>query len=286
GSEALPSIRWKAAFVNHIRVSAVNQPSGFKQNVKRTRRTLQRTRHKNGNVAGTIRFIRCLDSSNGPEELWLTMPHIWSQNRWKRFPKKCIKWKRTGWISIRRIVIVCKPESCGFDSPLSCKHQQRSKIWSEPEIAAQEFCMRSLKLAFLLLCAGYFSMANSGPIFAQSPTKTIVVKPNSEPPLAHLSVGTIVVKPKPFDGILVNPDIGFTTFQRFNGDNLNAGTIWTEGFPIKPQPTDGKLRNKDYPMTSIAYFRVYWRFVEPEEGVYNWGMLDKALQTAHARHQT
>lgn len=39
-------------------------------------------------------------------------------------------------------------------------------------------------------------------------------------------------------------------------------------------------------MISIAYFRVYWRFVELEQGVYNWEMLDKALQTAHVRHQT
>ena len=31
---------------------------------------------------------------------------------------------------------------------------------------------------------------------------------------------------------------------------------------------------------------MYWRFLEPGKGVYNWGMIDKALQTAHARHQT
>src|SRR5690348_14027074 len=120
--------------------------------------------------------------------------------------------------------------------------------------------MRGLKLAFLLLCAGYFSMGHPGPLFAQLPTGTIIVKPNSEPALAHLPVGTIVVKPKPFDGVLVNPDIGFTTFQRFNGDSLNAGINWTEGFPIGYQPFDGQLQNKDYPMTSIAYFRIYWRF--------------------------
>ena len=147
--------------------------------------------------------------------------------------------------------------------------------------------MRRLKLAILLLCAGYFSIGYSGPLFAQSPTgTTIIVKPGSEPPLARLPVGTIVVKPKPFDGVLVNPNIGFTTFQRFNGDSLNAGTDWTEGFPIKYQAFGGTLQAKGYPMTSIAYFRVYWRFVEPEQEVYNWGMLDKALQRAHAHHQT
>ena len=97
---------------------------------------------------------------------------------------------------------------------------------------------------------------------------------------------TVVVKPQPFTGVLVNPDIGFTTFQRFNGDELNHGTTWTEGLPIVYQPFGGSLENKDYPETSIAYFRVYWRFLEPQEGVYDWNLIDKALQTAHARHQT
>ncbi|MGC2510124.1 MAG: hypothetical protein WA430_06125, partial [Acidobacteriaceae bacterium] len=60
--------------------------------------------------------------------------------------------------------------------------------------------MRCLKLAAVLFCAGFFSLGYSGPVVAQSTTDTITVKP------------------KPFDGTLVNPDIGFTTFQRFNGD--------------------------------------------------------------------
>ncbi len=29
-------------------------------------------------------------------------------------------------------------------------------------------------------------------------------------------------------------------------------------------------------MTSIAYFRIYWKFVVPERGKYNWEMLDRA----------
>ncbi len=97
---------------------------------------------------------------------------------------------------------------------------------------------------------------------------------------------TVVVKPVEIHDVLVNPGIGFMTFQRFNGDALNAGIKWTEGFPIDYQPFHGTLENKDFPMTSIAYFRVYWRFLEPEKGVYNWDLIDRALQTAHARHQT
>ena len=122
--------------------------------------------------------------------------------------------------------------------------------------------MRHRSLAVLLLCVVFAASA-----FAQQ-------------------AATVVIKPKVIDDVLTNPGIGFTTFQRFNGDTLNAGTKWTEGFPIQYQPFHGNLKNKDFPDTSIAYFRVYWRFIEPEKGVYDWSMLDKALRTAHQRHQT
>ena len=96
----------------------------------------------------------------------------------------------------------------------------------------------------------------------------------------------VIVRPVETDDVLVNPGIGFMTFQRFNGDKLNEGLRWTEGFPIDYQEFKGNLENKDHPMTSIAYFRVYWKFVEPERGKYNWPMLDNALATARSRKQT
>jgi len=95
-----------------------------------------------------------------------------------------------------------------------------------------------------------------------------------------------VVRPQEIDDVLVNPGIGFMTFQRFNGDDLNAGKGWTEGKPIIYQEFDGDLENKDHPMTSIAYFRVYWRFIEPEEGKYRWDLIDHALKTARQRKQS
>jgi hypothetical protein len=99
-------------------------------------------------------------------------------------------------------------------------------------------------------------------------------------------VETVFVRPVEIHDVLINPGIGFTTFQRFNGDTLNAGMGWTEGLPIVYQEFDGNLKNKDYPQTSIAYFRVNWRFLETEPGVYNWAMIDKALRTAAERGQT
>ncbi|MGO8674990.1 MAG: DUF4832 domain-containing protein [Limisphaerales bacterium] len=96
----------------------------------------------------------------------------------------------------------------------------------------------------------------------------------------------VTVRPKEIYEVLVNPGVGFTTFQRFNGDALNDGLGWTEGFPIEYQPFSGSLTNRDHPMSSIAYFRVYWKFVEPEPGVYRWELFDKALAVAHERGQS
>ncbi|OGG06387.1 MAG: hypothetical protein A3F83_12485 [Candidatus Glassbacteria bacterium RIFCSPLOWO2_12_FULL_58_11] len=103
---------------------------------------------------------------------------------------------------------------------------------------------------------------------------------------ALLAQDTVIVRPQESDEVLVNPGIGFNTFQRFNGDTLNPGDGWTEGFPIDYQPFRGSLENPDYPASSTAYFRIYWKFVEPEMGKYNWDMFDRALKTAAERGQT
>ncbi len=97
---------------------------------------------------------------------------------------------------------------------------------------------------------------------------------------------TVIVRPNEIDDVLINPGIGFMTFQRFNGDGLNKGKRWTEGKPIVYQDFDGNLENKDHPMTTIAYFRVYWKFIEPQMHKYRWDLIDKALKTARERNQT
>lgn len=96
----------------------------------------------------------------------------------------------------------------------------------------------------------------------------------------------IIIRPTEYDEVLINPGMGFMTFQRFNGDDLNEGLGWTEGLPIEYQEWDGDLENPNHPMTSIAYFRVYWKFIEPAENQYRWDLLDRALDTAHHRKQT
>lgn len=105
--------------------------------------------------------------------------------------------------------------------------------------------------------------------------------------VVEISAQNIInVRPKEIEDVLTNPGMGFMTFQRFNGDDLNEGAGWTEGLPIEYQEFDGNIINKDHPMTSIAYFRIYWQYVEPEMSTYNWDMIDKALLMAHDRGQT
>ena len=105
-------------------------------------------------------------------------------------------------------------------------------------------------------------------------------------PAAAPSQETVTVRPKEIDDVLTNPGIGFMTFQRFNGDKLNEGKKWTEGYPIVYQDFDGNLENDGHPMTSLAYFRVYWKFVEPAKDEYRWDLIDKTLETAKTRGQT
>ena len=95
--------------------------------------------------------------------------------------------------------------------------------------------------------------------------------------LPAFSQETVTVRPKGIDDVLVNPGIGFMTFQRFNGDKLNEGKKWTEGYPIVQQDFDGNLENENHPMTSLAYFRVYWKFIEPARDEYRWDLIDNFL---------
>jgi hypothetical protein len=95
-----------------------------------------------------------------------------------------------------------------------------------------------------------------------------------------------IVRPQPITDVLTNPGIGFMTFQRFNGDALNPGTGWTEGYPMDYQPFDGDLAVRGQPLTSLAYHRLYWRFLEPAEGQVRFDLLDRALATAAERGQT
>lgn len=69
----------------------------------------------------------------------------------------------------------------------------------------------------------------------------------------------VVVTPEEMDGLLVNPGMGWQTFHRFADEDSNLA-----GLP-----------------SSSAYFRLYWRDIEPEEGKVDFASFDTLL--AHAR---
>ena len=93
-----------------------------------------------------------------------------------------------------------------------------------------------------------------------------------------------VVRPAEIHDVLVNPGMGITTFQRFNGQALNAGLDWSEEGPTLKLPL---LSTKpDFPDTSISYCRWFWDTIEPQPGKFRWDIIDLALSEARAHHQT
>ncbi len=73
----------------------------------------------------------------------------------------------------------------------------------------------------------------------------------------------IAVSPRESTEVLVNPGMGWTTFGSFNGDE----------------------KNRNYPRSSIAYFRLYWDQLEPEEGQYRWDVIDDIIAKARQNGQ-
>lgn len=92
----------------------------------------------------------------------------------------------------------------------------------------------------------------------------------------------------PSDKLYNNPHKGFTTFQRFNGDSLNENWQVNRGYLMEYIPKRKDLifkTDNDYPDTGIAYFRVPWRTLEPEEGKYKLDYLDEIMNMAELRGQ-
>lgn len=92
-----------------------------------------------------------------------------------------------------------------------------------------------------------------------------------------------IVKPEESREILVNPGMGFTTFNRFNEDHHSGlGADLDLESMLTPE---GDLAYCGYPPSSIAYFRWYWDVIEPAEGEYAWEIIDGALKKARENGQ-
>ncbi len=94
---------------------------------------------------------------------------------------------------------------------------------------------------------------------------------------------TTVIRPLPIQDLLVNPGMGITTFQRFNGQAIYPGLQWSEVGPEKQ--VEDAATPPDFPEASVAYLRWFWHQIEPEQGKYRWEIIDTALDEARRHHQ-
>ena len=76
----------------------------------------------------------------------------------------------------------------------------------------------------------------------------------------------VTVRPADTGAALVNPDMGWT-MHFYSNVPQNYGS--------KLEPSDTL---DDFPGLSTVYLRVPWAFLEPEEGRYNWALLDTPAQ--------
>lgn len=94
------------------------------------------------------------------------------------------------------------------------------------------------------------------------------------------------VRPTPVDTYLGNPHKGCCTFQHFNGDEFFPGTTWSEEGPLTfPEPIEKPYRTGYLPST-VSYCRWFWKLMEPEQGRYDFSVIDQALETCAKRGQT
>ena len=81
----------------------------------------------------------------------------------------------------------------------------------------------------------------------------------------------VTVQPADTGQALVNPDMGWT---------MHFYSNIPENYGSKLEPSDTL---EDFPGLSTVYLRVPWAFLEPEEGRFNWALLDTPAQRWIAR---
>jgi hypothetical protein len=85
---------------------------------------------------------------------------------------------------------------------------------------------------------------------------------------------TVIVRPVPVNDVLINPNMGITTFNRFSEQATNPALEWSEVGPVTKLPQ--AATKPDFPDTAIAYLRWYWNALEPEQGKIRWDIIDLA----------
>ncbi len=104
----------------------------------------------------------------------------------------------------------------------------------------------------------------------------------------------IRVRPPATEAYLANPHKGCCTFQHFNGDELFPGTTWSESGPTEfPRPRGPRAHGgeigtavRGYLPTTVAYCRWFWDLMEPQQGQYDFSVIEKSLETCAKTGQT
>ena len=96
---------------------------------------------------------------------------------------------------------------------------------------------------------------------------------------------------------VLNPFIGFTSYQRFRPDPLYSDVVVrpennkteteaTECYPVSETAVRHHGGPGFYPDTNVAYIRLLWKDFEPERGVFDYGRIADILQKARENGQT
>ena len=100
-------------------------------------------------------------------------------------------------------------------------------------------------------------------------------------------------------GVIYNPYIGFTSFNHFRDEKLYSDCITnittgvcsceTEDYECYPVPGGVEENGREqgfHPDGTVAYIRILWKEFEPEQGVYNYDLIQDILDKARAKDQT
>lgn len=102
----------------------------------------------------------------------------------------------------------------------------------------------------------------------------------------------------PTDQLLINPYVGFTSFQHFRGEKLysdcitgrnGVASIETENYECYPVPEGVEENGREqgyYPDNTVAYIRILWKEFEPKRGEYNYDFVQGILDKAKEKGQT
>jgi len=90
----------------------------------------------------------------------------------------------------------------------------------------------------------------------------------------------IITEPVISDALLTNPGIGFIAAPGLMGEPEMVCD--NRGKPVKKYKFAPDQKTWNHPDSGVSYAGASWNALEPEEGVYDWSVLDKKLERAKA----